>query len=66
MTELPSHELIYPFFPKDSAQQAMATFGRFFHDGLFDLRAEKTLNQVFSDIEVSSVRDVLERAWGKH
>ena len=44
----------------------MATFGRFFHDGLFDLRAEKTLNQVFSDIEVSSVRDVLERAWGKH
>ena len=44
----------------------MATFGKFFHDGVFDLKPEKTLNQVFPEIKVSSVRDVLQKAWGNH
>ena len=36
------------------------------HDGVFDLKPEKTLNQVFPEIKVSSVRDVLQKAWGNH
>lgn len=66
VTELETHKDIYPIMPKENAQLLMATFGRFFHDGVFDLKPEKTLNQVFPEIKVSSVRDVLQKAWGNH
>ncbi|RYN43803.1 hypothetical protein AA0113_g4190 [Alternaria arborescens] len=66
VTELETHKDIYPIMPKENAQLLMATFGKFFHDGVFDLKPEKTLNQVFPEIKVSSVRDVLQKAWGNH
>ncbi|KAH6615379.1 hypothetical protein C7974DRAFT_443656 [Boeremia exigua] len=64
VTELPCHSAIYPVMPKEDAQGLMSLFGRFFHDGLFNLSPEKTLNQIFPDIKVLTVRDVLERGWG--
>ncbi|KAB2109872.1 hypothetical protein AG0111_0g2243 [Alternaria gaisen] len=66
VTELEAHKDIYPIMHKENAQLLMATFGKFFHDGVFDLKPEKTLNQVFPEIKVSSVRDVLQKAWGNH
>lgn len=66
MTELPAHLAIYPVLPKEHAQGIMSIFGRFFHEGVFNLSAEKTLNQTFPDIKVHTVREILEKAWGKN
>lgn len=65
ITELPSHHSLYSQIPKETIQSIFSVFSIWFDMGLFNLQPEKTLNQVFPDVEVWTVRQVLERGW-KH
>ncbi|KAL9571924.1 hypothetical protein ACKAV7_003913 [Fusarium commune] len=65
ITELPSHPHMYPFFPKPMLQGFFATFGRMFVEGAFDLKPERTLNQVFPEVKARKIKDLLFEAWGQ-
>ncbi|KAI9839649.1 MAG: hypothetical protein M1819_002275 [Sarea resinae] len=64
VTELPSHKLRYPVFPKEKLQGLHSVFGRVFQAGDFDLKEEGSLNQKFPEIKTRSVKEVLVEAWG--
>ncbi|KAK1844227.1 nmra-like family protein [Colletotrichum chrysophilum] len=63
VTELPSHEAYYPYFPKEQMQGLLAFFGIMWESGKCNLEPAYTLNQRFPDIETTSVRTLLESAW---
>ncbi|KAF5534820.1 transcriptional activator Mut3p [Fusarium napiforme] len=64
ITELPSHVHMYPFFPKPMLQGLFAAFGRMFVEGAFDLKPERTLNEVFPEVKARKIKDLLFEAWG--
>ncbi|KAM0330565.1 hypothetical protein ACHAQA_003512 [Verticillium albo-atrum] len=63
ITELPSHPPMYEHMPKEQIQSIFSVFGLWFHEGLYNLQPEKTLNQVFPEIKAWTVREFLELAW---
>ncbi|KAG7420184.1 Oxidoreductase BOA1 [Fusarium oxysporum f. sp. rapae] len=65
IAELPSHPHMYPFFPKPMLQGFFAAFGRMFVEGAFDLKPERTLNQIFPEIKARKIKDLLFEAWGQ-
>ncbi|RKK09842.1 hypothetical protein BFJ66_g14995 [Fusarium oxysporum f. sp. cepae] len=65
ITELPSHEALYPFFPKPELQGMLAQFGILFDQGAMDFQPEKSLNDIFPEIKTVTARDVLEIACKK-
>ncbi|KNB20193.1 hypothetical protein FOXG_17172 [Fusarium oxysporum f. sp. lycopersici 4287] len=65
ITELPSHEALYPFFPKPALQGMLAQFGILFDQGAMDFQPEKSLNDIFPEIKTTTARDVLEIACKK-
>ncbi|KAI8716206.1 NAD(P)-bd-dom domain-containing protein [Fusarium sp. LHS14.1] len=65
ITELPSHEYMYPFFPKPALQGLFATFGRMFEEGVFDLKPANTLNDEFPGIKPRKVRELIFEALHK-
>ncbi|KAJ3540546.1 hypothetical protein NM208_g5021 [Fusarium decemcellulare] len=65
ITELPSHQHMYPFFPKEMLQGLFAAFGRMFEEGVFDFKPARTLNQEFPDVKTTKVRDLAAEAFKK-
>ncbi|KAM0190118.1 hypothetical protein ACHAPI_009630 [Fusarium lateritium] len=65
ITELPSHPHMYAFFPKPMLQGFFAAFGRMFAEGVFDLKTERTLNQMFPEVQPRNIKDLLFEAWGQ-
>jgi hypothetical protein len=65
ITELPSHQHMYAFFPKPMLRGLFAAFGRMFVEGVFDLNPERTLNQVFPEVKPRKIKDLLFKAWGQ-
>lgn len=58
ITELPSHQQLYPFLPKPMLQGFMALFGRYVVEGKFDLPTDKSLNEKFPEIQTMKVKDI--------
>lgn len=65
MTELPSHPMAYPFFPKPMLQAVFARFGLRITQGQFRIPKEKTLNSSFPDIQPKTVKEVIDSWKGK-
>jgi len=67
VTELPSHPHIYPFFPKEALQGLSSSFGQLFAAGDFDLKSDSSnsLNARYSDIKPTSVKQLVQEAWGQ-
>ena len=63
ITELPSHRALYENFPKKSFQRFMSIFELFTADGSSHIQREGSLNDRFPEINVLSVRELLERHW---
>ncbi|KAK4031287.1 isoflavone reductase [Parachaetomium inaequale] len=66
VTELPGQVPLYPFFPKPAQQAMGAGFGRWFEDGVFDMKpanGARFLNDTFPDIEPLTIKELLEKAW---
>ncbi|KAL1853934.1 hypothetical protein Daus18300_011676 [Diaporthe australafricana] len=64
ITELPSHPSLYSQMPKEQIQALFATFGVWFEKGLFNLQPTiKPLNEVFPNIKVRTVREVIAAGW---
>lgn len=63
ITELPSHQHAYPFFPKEALQGVLSTFGRWIEEGLFNFQPKKTLNDLFPEVKTMTVKDILEIHW---
>ncbi|KAH8883170.1 NAD(P)-binding protein [Thozetella sp. PMI_491] len=63
ITELPSHQHLYPFFPKETLRGLFAAFGRMFEEGDFDLKPSRPLNDVFPEIKTRGVKQLLFEAW---
>ncbi|KAG7148679.1 Oxidoreductase BOA1 like protein [Verticillium longisporum] len=63
ITELPSHQHAYPFFPKEALQGVLSTFGRWIEEGVFNFQPKKTLNDLFSEVKTTTVKDILEIHW---
>lgn len=63
ITELPSQVAAYSYFPKQWVQRLFSTFGFWVTEGLFDLPKEKSLTHQFPHIKVTTVKEMLEKAW---
>ncbi|KAG7148145.1 Oxidoreductase BOA1 like protein [Verticillium longisporum] len=63
ITELPSHQYAYPFFPKEALQGLFSTFGRWFEEGVFNFQPKKSLNDLFPEIKTTTVKEILEIQW---
>ncbi|KAF5704913.1 hypothetical protein FMUND_12327 [Fusarium mundagurra] len=61
--ELPSHVEAYKFFPKPMLQTLFAVIGLWIIEGHFDLPYGGLLNQRFSHIEFTSVKQLIDQAW---
>lgn len=59
ITELPSHPMFYPFFPKQMLQGMFAAFGIMFETGVFNFEPSTTLNKEFPDIKVKTVKEIV-------
>ncbi|KAG9497465.1 hypothetical protein J7337_010326 [Fusarium musae] len=62
VTELPSHVGAYKFFPKPILHTLFAAIGLRTIEGQFDLPYEGSLNQIFSHIELTSVKELIDQA----
>ncbi|KAH7562135.1 hypothetical protein J3E72DRAFT_266871 [Bipolaris maydis] len=64
ITELPSHLLAYPFFPKEQLQGLISSFNLLVNNGYFDLKPteEQNLNELFPEIKLKSMREII-GAW---
>ncbi|KAH7254323.1 uncharacterized protein BKA55DRAFT_593887 [Fusarium redolens] len=63
VTELPSHMEAYKLFPKPMLQTLFSVIGLWITEGRFDLAYEGSLNQMFPHIELTSVKELIDRAW---
>ncbi|KLO98697.1 uncharacterized protein FFB20_05740 [Fusarium fujikuroi] len=63
VTELPSLVEAYEFFPKPMLQTLFAAICLWIIEGHFDLRYEGSLNHMFPHIELTSVKELIDRAW---
>lgn len=63
ITELPGQVEAYSYFHKHWVQRLFSVFGFWVTEGIFDLPEEKALNSKFPDIEVTTVKAMLEAAW---
>ncbi|EXL91526.1 hypothetical protein FOIG_15279 [Fusarium odoratissimum NRRL 54006] len=63
VTELPSHVEAYKFFPKPMLQTLLAAIGLWITEGHFNLAYEASLNQMFPNIELTSVKELIDQAW---
>lgn len=63
ITELPSHQNLYPIFPKQMLQGIFAAFGRMFVEGAFDLKPASTLNSAYPEIKPRSVKQLVNEGW---
>ncbi|KAL7911437.1 NAD(P)-binding protein [Trichoderma velutinum] len=62
-TDLPGQVEAYKFFPKDQFQGFVIPYSLLIEAGAFDLKPEKTLNDVFPAIKTHTVRELLEKAY---
>jgi hypothetical protein len=65
VTELPGQVSAYQYFPREIFQKVAANFGLWFAEGAFDLKPEKSLNDLFPDIKTQKVSELMEEAWKK-
>ncbi|KAF2846619.1 NAD(P)-binding protein [Plenodomus tracheiphilus IPT5] len=63
-TELPGHQQMYPYVPKEILQNMCAVFGIWFDTGIFDFKTEGSLNEKYPEIKTKSVKAIVEEAWG--
>ncbi|KAK8144541.1 hypothetical protein G3M48_005658 [Beauveria asiatica] len=63
ITELPSHPVFYPFFPKEMLQGTFAAMGIALESGAFDLKPRRTLNDEYPAIKPKTVRDLVSEAF---
>ncbi|KAL4966430.1 uncharacterized protein BDV14DRAFT_198887 [Aspergillus stella-maris] len=63
ITELPSHRPLYETVPKENFQGFMSIFELFTATGKAHIKRKGALNDRFPEINVLSVRDLLERHW---
>lgn len=61
--ELPGQVAAYSYFPKEWVQKLFSVFGLWVTRGVFDLSAENALNKRFPNIKVTTVKEMLDRAW---
>ena len=64
-TELPAQIQIYAFLPKEAFQYTVGVHGVWFEEGIYDLKPERFLNEQFPEIELLTVKGILEQAWKK-
>ncbi|KAM0247106.1 hypothetical protein ACHAQJ_009961 [Trichoderma viride] len=62
-TDLPGQVEAYKSFPKDQFQGFIIHYSLLLEAGAFDLKPEKTLNDMFPEIKTSKVKELLEKAW---
>ncbi|USP72737.1 NAD(P)-binding protein [Curvularia clavata] len=63
ITELPSYQAMYAFFPKEQLLGIMASFGVLFAEGDFDFKSAPLLNDIYPDIKPRTVKELLNQAW---
>ncbi|GME32557.1 Pyridoxal-phosphate dependent enzyme [Neofusicoccum parvum] len=63
ITELPGQVASYSYFPKEWAQKLFSVFGLWVTKGIFDVPEERALNKRFPDIQVTTVKEMLDQAW---
>jgi hypothetical protein len=63
VTELPSHQAMYPVMPKPTLQSICAAFGILGDQGHCNFQAQKTLNDQFPSIRTRKVKDLVTEAW---
>ncbi|KPM41025.1 hypothetical protein AK830_g5565 [Neonectria ditissima] len=64
ITELPGQIAAYSYFPKEWVQRLFSVFGNWVTEGVFDFPEEKALNKQFPHIKVTTVKEMLNKAWG--
>lgn len=62
ITELPSYQAMYDYFPKDLILRAWANFGVAMATGSCDLRGD-TLNAKFPDVEMRTLAEFIAASW---
>lgn len=63
ITELPGQVAAYTYFPKDWTQKLYSVFGLWVTKGVFDFPDHKVLNHRFPGIRVTTVKEMLDKAW---
>jgi hypothetical protein len=63
VTELPSHQTMHSFLPKEQLRGILATFGLMFDSGLFDLKPQHTIDQDFPGIKARNMKELMTEAW---
>ncbi|KAM5386477.1 hypothetical protein ACJZ2D_000440 [Fusarium nematophilum] len=63
ITELPGQIAAYSYFKKEWAQRLFSVFGFWVTEGIFDFPDEKALNHTFPGIKVTTVKEMLDKAW---
>lgn len=65
ISELPAHVAAYSFIPKSVLFGIQSKFGLYVANGLFDLPEDGSLNQLFQEIETTTVEEILSLWNGK-
>ncbi len=63
ITELPGYTGLYRFIPKDVFKHIMSVNGLMFHEGAFDFKPSRSVNDVFPHIKVKTVKELVMEAW---
>ncbi|KAJ0119539.1 hypothetical protein J7T55_013742 [Diaporthe amygdali] len=63
ITELPGQVAAYSYFPKEWTQKLFSVFGLWVTEGVFEFPDHKALNHQFPDIKVTTVKEMLDKAW---
>lgn len=61
ITELPSHQAVYPFFPKEMLQSMFGYLGLWSEQGLFDLEEGYNVAKSFSHLKARTIEELLEK-----
>lgn len=59
VTELPGHQALYAYMPKQRVQGFNAQFGLLFEKGYFNLKSEQTL----TDVKARGMRELMMESW---
>lgn len=59
ITELPAHVSAYSFIPKSLLQVIQSKFGLYVAYGMFDMPEAGSLNQLFPEIETTTVEEII-------